>query len=481
MRRQAVGRTHSRLVRDVFITALAAGIAMVLYLFPPSSLSGVPPLAIKLVRSISLLLALIWGFERLGSFKLHSKIFAGMVLGVLAGIAFHSSIVEIKPIGTAFIRLIQMVVVPLVLASLLVGTASLGDPKNLGRIGLKTLVYYLVSTAAAITVGLVLANLFRPGSGLDPAIQARLLENYGGAAGEKIAGMQQTVNPVQTFLNMIPANPVEALSRGEILQVIFFAIFTGVALIFLPAEKADPVIRFFDGLFDAMIQIVSMVIKIAPYGVFALIAAVVGDFGVQILLSLLKYTLVVIGGLMIMFFVYPTVVRLFTGMKPSFFLKGVRPAQLIAFSTSSSGATLPVTLEVCEENLGVSNKVASFVLPLGATVNMDGTALYQGVAALFIAQVYGIPVSLSGQLTIVLTATLASIGTAAVPGVGLFMLIIVLKQVGIPLEGIALILSVDRLLDMFRTMINVTSDCTASVIVAHMEGQLSPPEKEPVM
>ncbi|RMG63764.1 MAG: dicarboxylate/amino acid:cation symporter [Calditrichaeota bacterium] len=404
-----------------------------------------------------------------------------MVLGVFAGIAFHSSIVEIKPVGTAFIRLIQMVVVPLVLASLLVGTASLGDPKNLGRIGLKTLIYYLASTAAAITVGLVLANLFRPGSGLDPSIQARLLENYGGAAGQKIAGMQQNVNPVQTFLNIIPTNPAKALSEGEILQVIFFAIFTGVALIFIPAEKADPVIRFFDGLFDAMIQIVTMVIKIAPYGVFALIAAVVGDFGVEILLSLLKYTLVVIGGLMIMFFIYPLVVRLFTGMNPGFFLKGIRPAQLIAFSTSSSGATLPVTLEVCEQNLGVSNKVASFVLPLGATVNMDGTALYQGVAALFIAQVYGIPVTLSGQLTIILTATLASIGTAAVPGVGLFMLIIVLKQVGIPLEGIALILSVDRLLDMFRTMINVTSDCTASVIVAHMEKQLSPPEKEPVL
>ncbi len=328
----------------------------------------------------------------------------------------------------------------------------------------------------AITIGLLMANIFQPGSGLSPEAQAQLLQNYQGQASEKMAQMGKT-SITETLLNIIPTNPVDALSSGKMLQIIFFAIFTGIALTIIPENKSRPVIAFFDGLNEAMLKIVLIAIKIAPYGVFALIADAVGSFGLDIIFTLLKYTLVTTGGLLIMASIYPFIARTFSGISPYKYIKAIRPAQIIAFSTSSSGATLPVTMEVSEENLGVSNNIASFVLPLGATVNMDGTALYQGVASIFIAQVYGIHLGVGDQLMIVLTATLASIGTAAAPGVGLLMLVMILKQVGIPLEGIALILSVDRLLDMFRTVINVTSDLTASVVVASTENQIQPPEE----
>mgnify|MGYP001828734097 FL=1 len=267
--------------------------------------------------------------------------------------------------------------------------------------------------------------------------------------------------------------------EGNLLQNIFFALMLGIAVTLVPGDRGKPLVKFFEAVNEAMIRLVYMVMKIAPLGVLALIASVVGQFGTDILVSLLSYSLVVMAGLfMHMIFVYSTAVRLFSGMKIRDFWRGIRPAQLIAFSTSSSSATLPVTMECAEDNLGVSNEVTSFVLPLGATVNMDGTALYQGIAAVYRAQVYGIGLTFGDQITIVLMATLASIGAAGVPGVGIFTLAMVLEQIGVPLEGIALILGVDRVLDMFRTVVNVTGDSSAAVIVASSEGELGRPKNE---
>lgn len=424
------------------------------------------------VRVVALMTALFVLFERIRPLEIYNKILLGLVLGAIAGLALGTPVAEIKPVGTAFIRCIQMIVIPLVFASLLVGTASLGDPKKMGRIGGKTLVYYLAYTAFAIGLGLFLANVLKPGSGLPESIKQDLMANFSGQADLKIAGTEGAQSPIQTLIAIIPTNPMESLANGTLLQIIFFAIFTGIALALIPKKKADPVLAFFDGINEAMIRIVHIVIKAAPYGVFALIASVVGSFGVEILLSLLKYCLITILGMVILNFTYPPVVHLFTGMKPSTFLKGIREPQLIAFSTSSSSATLPVTIEACEEKLGVPKDIASFVLPLGATVNMNGTAMYQGISALFIAQVYGMSLGLGDQLLIVLTATLAAIGTAGAPGVGILMLVIVLKQVGIPLEGISLILGVERILDMFRTTLNITGDASAAVVIAASEGEL---------
>ncbi len=477
-------KTKDMSARNIVLFLISIVAAIWMYSRSPESIGLASPAVISFIRAAFLMFAAYLLFEKLFDMQLHTKIVLGMVLGGIAGIVWGAEIAEIKPIGTAFIRGIMMIVVPLVLASLIVGTASLGDIAKMKRIGSKTLIYYLASTAVAITIGLVLANLLQPGSGMDEALKAKLLDSYSGAASSKLDAAQNSASTVETFLNMIPTNPfhslsavnqrpITALTSANMLQIIFFAIIMGIALTMIPKEKARPVIDFFDGLNDVMIKIVLLVIELAPYGVLALIADAVGSFGAEILVSLLKYTLVTAFGLIIMIFLYPFVVSFFTGIKPFKFLEGIRLAQLTAFSTSSSGATLPVTMEVTEKELGVSNEIASFVLPLGATVNMDGTALYQGVAAVFIAQVYGIDLDLVAQLTIILTATLASIGTAAAPGVGILMLVIVLQQVGIPLEGIALILAVDRILDMIRTTVNVTSDATASVIIANSEGQLS--------
>ncbi|MCK4548902.1 MAG: dicarboxylate/amino acid:cation symporter, partial [Candidatus Krumholzibacteria bacterium] len=282
-----------------------------------------------------------------------------------------------------------------------------------------------------------------------------------------------------TLIDIVPLNPVGSLAEGNLLQIIFFPLIFGIAVTLLPEERSKPLKTFFEAVNEAMIRLVHIVMKIAPLGVLALITSVVGQFGTDILLSLLSYSLVVTAGLFIhMIFVYSTAVRLFSGMKTRDFFRGIRPAQLIAFSTSSSSATLPVTMECAEDNLGVSEEVTSFVLPLGATINMDGTALYQGVAAVFIAQVYGIDLSFGDQITIVLMATLASIGAAGVPGVGIITLAMVLEQIGVPLEGIALILGVDRILDMLRSAVNVTGDASAAVIVASTEGELEKPKNQ---
>jgi len=408
--------------------------------------------------------------------KILIGLLAGVVFGILANRLRFSGFVfnYIKPIGSAFIRLISMVVVPLVFASLLVGTASLNDIRKLGRIGAKTVAYYLCTTAIAISIGLLLANTFRPGVGLSEEARTKLIRDSGEEADAKIKKGLKKPTVTDIILNIIPTNPVNAFVEGKMLQIIFFALLTGICLSLIPSGRSQPVINFFAGINEVMIRIVHIIMKIAPYGVFALVAAVIADFGLSILFLLLKYSLVVIAGLVLhVIIVYPLAIKIFTKQKIRTFFRGIRPAQLIAFSSGSSSATLPVTMECTERDLGVPRGICSFALPLGATVNMDGTALYQGVSAVFIAQVYGMGLTLAQQLTVVLTATLASIGTAGTPGAGVITLAIVLKSIGVPLEGIALILGVERILDMCRSVVNVTGDASCAVVVASTEGQLS--------
>ncbi len=375
----------------------------------------------------------------------------------------------IKPLGDIFIRLLMMIAIPLVFASLLVGVSSLHDVSKMARIGGKTIAFYLVTTALAISIGLALGNAIRPGARMDSVARDRLLAAYEEDAAARIE-QNISVDFVDYLVNLVPKNVAQALAEAEMLQIIFFALLLGMTLLFIDKEKAGRVIGFFDALSDAMIKMVDFVMIIAPYAVFALIAATISEFGFGILQTLLWYIVAVVGGLAIQtFVVYPVILKSLARDVPlRTFLREMRPAQLVAFTTSSSAATLPVTMECCE-NVGAPKSVTSFVLPLGATINMDGTALYQGVAAVFIAQVYGMDLSLTQQLTVVLTATLASIGTAPVPGVGIIMLIIVLRSVGVPETGIALILGVDRILDMCRTITNVTSDATATMVVASTE------------
>ena len=409
---------------------------------------------------------------------LHTKILIGLLVGIPAGLILGPRAAVIKPIGDIFIRLIWMIVVPLVFASIFVGTASLGDLRKLGRIGAKTIMYYFVTTAIAITIGLLIANIAKPGAGLNPEVKAQLLESYKGEATKDLSLAKQAPRVIDVLTGIVPKNPVGSLAAGDMLQIIFFALMLGVAVTMVPGGKGKILIDFFDALADAMTQMVHIVMKIAPLGVFVLIAAVVGQFGARILLNLLKYAAVVLAGLAIhMGTIYSLAVWVFARMNPLFFFKEMRPTQLIAFSTSSSNAALPVNIQCAEENLGVPKDIASFVLPLGATINMDGTALYQGVAAVFIAQVYGMHLTIANQLTIVLMATLSSVATAGVPSVGIITLTMVLTSVGIPLEGIALILGVDRILDMCRTIVNITGDASAAVIVAATEGTLRRPGK----
>jgi Na+/H+-dicarboxylate symporter len=417
-------------------------------------------------------------FKSLVRTKLHTKILIGLLVGIPLGLYLGPRAEAIKPVGDLFIRLIWMIVVPLVFASIFVGTASLGDIRKLGRIGAKTLSYYLITTAIAITVGLVLAGIFKPGAGLNETTKTQLLESYQGEAMKSLEIASKRPSIVDTLIDIVPKNPFESLTAGDMLQIIFFAIMFGIAVTMIPGGKGKILIEFFDAVSDAMTQLVHVVMKFAPIGVCALIAAVVGRFGAQILLSLMKYAAIVLAGLAIhMGTIYSLAVWIFARMNPLFFFRGMRPAQLIAFTTSSSNATLPVNIQCAEENLGVPKDIASFVLPLGATINMDGTALYQGVAAVFIAQVYGIPLTIVDQVTIVLMATLASIGTAGVPSVGIITLTMVLRTVGLPLEGIALILGVDRILDMCRTIVNITGDASAAVMVAATEGTLRKPTR----
>lgn len=389
--------------------------------------------------------------------NLLTQILIAFILAIIAGIIVGPSIEVVQPLGDLFLRLIKFIIVPLVLASLVVGVASTGDIKNIGRMGGITFIYYMLTTALAVTFGLILGNIFSPGKGLD-------IE----ASTEK-AEVAEVPSVVDTLLNIVPTNPIQALVEANMLQIIFFALFLGIAITML-GDRAKTVYNFFDELAEVMYKITGIVMKFAPIGVFGLIAPVVGKYGLSVLLPLLKVILVVyLGCILHAVITYGMSVKVFANMSPLKFFKGIAPASLVSFSTSSSAGTLPVTIKSTEENLGVSRKVSSFVLPLGATINMDGTALYQGVCALFIAQFFGIDLTFTQQLTIVLTATLASIGTAGVPGAGLIMLTMVVTSVGLPVEGIALIAGIDRILDMIRTSVNVTGDASAAVVVNAIE------------
>jgi Na+/H+-dicarboxylate symporter len=380
----------------------------------------------------------------------------------------------IKPVGTVFIRLLMFVAIPLVLSSLIVGAASLGDIRKVGRIGAKTLLFYSVTIISAVTLGLTLVNWIQPGTRLSADAHDRLMVEFHGNIQQRIQ-QGASFDIVDTILRVVATNPIKAMADGEMLQIIFFALIVGVSLTLIRPEKAAPVVGFFDGFSDVMIRMVDLIMKIAPYGVFALIAATVGEFGFDILWTLGWYALTLVLALMIHQFVtLGVLVKVFSGMHPLRFFRGIKDVMLIGFSSSSSAATLAVNMEACEQKLGVPKEITSFVLPLGATVNMDGTSMYQAVAAVFIAQVYGLDLSLTAQLTILLTAVLASIGTAPVPGVGIVMLIIVLRSVNVPEEGIALILGIDRLMDMCRTVPNVTGDAAVAVIMAKQEGVLAP-------
>ncbi|WP_125153302.1 dicarboxylate/amino acid:cation symporter [Clostridium rectalis] len=395
--------------------------------------------------------------------SLITKIMIGLILGVFVGLFFVSSpkiaTTYIKPIGTLFLNLIKMTIVPLVFSSLVVGAASIGDVKKLGRIGGKTMIYFFVTTAVAIVIGLSLANIFKPGAGI-PLVSS---------TPQKVT---EAPSLIQTLLDIVPTNPIDALAKGNMLQIIFFALFSGVGAVYI-GEKGEPYLKFCDSLAEIMYKLTEVIMNLAPYGVFALIVPVIAENGPKVLIPLIKVIGVCYAGFILHSIIaYSFSVKMFSKISIKEFFKGTSTPTAIAFSTSSSSGTLPITIKTVRESFGVSEGIASFVLPLGTTINMDGTAIYQGVCAVFIAQAYGIPLTLGQQATILLTALLASIGTAGVPGAGFMMLMMVLSSVGLPLEGAALIAGIDRVLDMGRTAVNVTGNVAASIVVSASEKEL---------
>ncbi|MEE8477819.1 MAG: dicarboxylate/amino acid:cation symporter [Gemmatimonadales bacterium] len=425
--------------------------------------------------------------------KLHWQIILGLILGIIYGTlaaargwgAFTND--WITPFGTVFMNGLRLIAVPLVLASLITGVASLSDLKKLSRIGGKTIGIYIGTTVVAVTLGLVIVNVLRPGDRVPDGMRQELAATFSAQVSDREAAATaaQERGPLQLMVDIVPTNVFQSISDNRnMLQVVFLAMLMGIGLIQVPPDKAKPLLGMFEGLTQVIIRLVDLIMKIAPIGVFSLIAStitsVAGDDPnqiVQLLSALAFYMVAVILGLLLQtLVVYPILLKLMSPMPWKTFFKGIAPAQLVAFTTSSSGATLPVTMERVEEKLGVSEEVTSFVLPLGATINMDGTALYQAVAAVFIAQTLGMSLSIGAQLTIVLTAVLASIGTAAVPGAGIIMLVIILEAIGVPTAGIALILGVDRILDMMRTVTNVTGDAAVATVVAASENALRIPD-----
>jgi Na+/H+-dicarboxylate symporter len=426
------------------------------------------------------------------SMALHWKILIGMLLGVIFGffmlqIEWGAAFIAawIKPLGTIFVKLLKLIAVPLILASLIKGISDLKDISKFASIGLKTIVIYVLTTVVAISIGLTLVNIFNPGDGVSDATISKLTATYANNSSVqgKIAeaGRQQDSGPLDFVVDMVPENAFSALSNNKLmLQVIFLSIFLGISLLLIGEKRAKPLKDVFDSLNDVVLKMVDLIMLTAPYAVFALLANVVVSSGdPELLYALLFYASVVVGGLLLMVCFYLLVLAFVVKKNPFWFLKQISPAQLLAFSTSSSAATLPVTMERVEEHVGVDKEVSSFVLPVGATINMDGTSLYQAVAAVFIAQALNFDLTFADQLMIVLTALLASIGSAAVPGAGMVMLVIVLESVGFPADklaiGLALIFAVDRPLDMCRTVINVTGDATVSTLIAKLEGKLHDP------
>ena len=418
---------------------------------------------------------------------LHWKILLGMLFGVLFGLLFSQFewgkilVVDwIKPFGTIFINVLKLIAVPLILASLIKGVSDLKDITQLSSMGGRTIGLYLFTTLTAVTIGLSIVNVIKPGNTISDETRIELLSAYASdaAAKQSVAAAQKEAGPLQALVDLVPSNIFAAMQdNGNMLQVIFFAIFFGIGIVLIPQKKSQSVKDFFDALNEVILKLIDLIMIAAPYGVFSLLAALVAEAPSSDLFKALGlYTITVLLGLLCMIIFYLLLVRFITGKKIGFFLKGISPAQLLAFSTSSSAATLPVTMERVHEHLGVEEDVSSFVLPIGATINMDGTSLYQAVAAVFIAQAFGMDLSLGAQLGIIATATLASIGSAAVPGAGMVMLVIVLAQAGIPEAGLALIFAVDRPLDMCRTAVNVTGDASVSMMVAKWLGKLGKPK-----
>ncbi len=421
---------------------------------------------------------------------LHWQILIGMVLGVAAGLLLgyvdwgKGLITDwVKPIGTIFIKLLKLIAIPLIIASLIKGIADLKDISKFSSIGKKTILLYLMSTVIAISIGLLFVNVINPGDKISSETIAMLKDANQADASKRVesAFSQKDKGPLQFVVDMVPDNIFSAASDNRnMLQVIFFVVFFGISILLIPEEQSRPIREFFNSLNEVIMKMIDLIMLMAPYAVFALLSSLVVETkNPDLFYALAWYGFAVIAGLLTMVIVYITIVKVYTGRSPGSFLNGISPAQLLAFSTSSSAATLPVTMERVEEHLGVDKEVASFVCPVGATVNMDGTSLYQAVAAVFICQALDYGLTLPDQLTIVLTATLASIGSAAVPGAGMVMLVIVLDSLGVPKEtlmvGLALIFAIDRPLDMLRTVINVTGDATVAMIVAHSEGKLNDP------
>lgn len=390
---------------------------------------------------------------------LWQKIVIGMILGITVGVVFGEDAVILKPIGSLFVNTIKMLIVPLVFCSIIVGITSMQDTSKMGRIGFKAVMFYLLSTAVAITIGLALGNLLQPGAGL-------------GLVAQQAEVVKEAPSLADTLVALVPTNPVSALAQGHILQIIVFAVALGVSLTLI-GEKGKPAVAVFESLAEAMYKLTDLVMKLAPYGVFALMAWVAGKFGLALLLPLIKVIgAVYLGSILHVLGVYSALIVFISKLSPVQYFRGIVDAQVVAFTSTSSAGTLPVSMKCARENLGVSKGVSSFVLPLGTTINMDGTALYQGVTTLFVAQAFGIDLGMPEYITIILTATLASIGTAGVPGAGLIMLTLVLTTVGLPVEGVALIAGIDRILDMARTTVNISGDIAASVIIAKSEKEL---------
>lgn len=426
---------------------------------------------------------------------LHWRILIGMVFGIVFGFLMNSLeggkdfVTDwIKPFGTIFINLLKLIAVPLILASLIKGISDLKDISKIKKMGMKTIVVYVLTTVVAIVIGLGIVNVVKPGEGMSADTIEKIKTKYENSAGvaDKLskATVQNDAGPLQALVDIFPSNIFQSFASASMLQIIFFALFVGISLLLISEKKSKPLMDFFDSLNEMVMKMVDLIMLFAPYAVFALLANVMIAFDdTEILLKLLVYALCVVGGLFLMICFYLLLVSIYTKKSPLWFLKQISPAQLLAFSTSSSAATLPVTMERVEEHLGVDKEVSGFVLPVGATINMDGTSLYQAIAAVFIMQViWPEGLTFSNQLIIVGTALLASIGSAAVPSAGMVMLVIVLESVGFPEEllpiGLALIFAVDRPLDMCRTMVNVTGDATVSMIIAKSLGKLRDPKPQ---
>ena len=411
---------------------------------------------------------------------LHNKILIGLVLGAAAGVLTNLALGGAgwvqwlvrnvtEPVGRMWLASLIMVVIPLILSTLSLGVAGLGSLRRLGRIGLVTILGFLSLTALSTLLGLTVMNLVQPGRGLDPSVKQQLLATYRGQAQDAM-GLSGGSFGIDLLVKIVPRNPVQAAANGDMLAVIFFSLMVGVALAGLSREKAAPMIQWLESLGHVTVGIIELVMKLAPLGVFCLIYSVTARFGYDLLLNLLAYVLTVVGSLaFFQFLIYPIVIRLVAGRSPREFFRKSEIVMLTAFSTSSSSATLPTTMRVAQENLGLPREIAGFVLPLGATLNMNGTALFEGATVLFLAQVFGIELSLGAQLVVVIMSVVTAIGVAGIPGGSIPLLMAVLGMVGVPIEGIAIVLGVDRILDMCRTVLNVTGDLVTCTIVARVE------------